>query len=51
VGAAVEQREASVTTVQIAQAGGWTGDAMPARYTRKAGAAESGVVILARQQG
>lgn len=51
VGAAVEQREASVTTGQIAQSGGWTGDAMPARYTRSAGARESGAAILARKQG
>lgn len=51
VGAAVEQREAGVPTGLIAQAGGWKGDAMPARYTRHIAAQESGAAILARRQG
>ena len=51
VGAAVEQREAGITTGQIAQAGGWKSDAMPARYTRRVDAMSSGAAILARRQG
>lgn len=51
VGAAIDQRAAGVTTGQIAQAGGWKGDAMPARYTRHISAQESGAAILARRQG
>lgn len=51
VGAAIEQREAGVETGLIAQAGGWKGDAMPARYTRNVDALRSGAAILARKQG
>jgi integrase len=51
VGAAVEQREAGVPTGLIAQAGGWKGDTMPARYTRLIAPQESGAAILARRQG
>lgn len=51
VGSAVEQREVGVSTGHIAQAGGWKGDAMPARYTRQAAAQESGAAILAQRQG
>jgi integrase len=51
VGNAVEQREAGIPTGAIAQSGGWKGEAMPARYTRKAAAQESGAARLARSQG
>lgn len=51
VGAAIDQRAAGVPTGMIAQAGGWKGDAMPARYTRHLDAQESGAAILARRQG
>ncbi|TNC59235.1 tyrosine-type recombinase/integrase [Rubellimicrobium roseum] len=51
VSAAVEQRAAGVPTGLIAQAGGWKGDAIPARYTRHISAQESGAAILARRQG
>ena len=47
----VEQREAGMATGLIAQAGGWKGDAMPARYTRNMDTIHSAAAILARRQG
>ncbi len=51
VGAAVDQRAAGIATGAVAQAGGWAGDRMVARYTRAVDAAESGSAVLARRQG
>lgn len=51
VGAAVDQRAAGITTGEIAQSGGWKGDAMPARYTRQVAPRFSGAAKLARLQG
>ena len=51
VGAAVDQRAAGLTTGEIAQAGGWKGEAMPARYTAHLSVNESAAAKLARMQG
>lgn len=50
-GAAVDQRAAGLTTGEIAQAGGWKGEAMPARYTAHLSVNESAAAKLARLQG
>lgn len=51
VGAAVEMREAGLSTGDIAHAGRWSGDAMPQRYTRRAAAKLGGAARLASLQG
>lgn len=51
VGAALDQRAAGLSTGEIAQAGGWKGEAMPHRYTQHLDVKESGAAKLARMQG
>lgn len=51
VGAAIDQRAAGLSTGEIAQAGGWKGEAMPHRYTQHLDTRESASAKLARMQG
>lgn len=51
VGAAVDQLAAGLTTGEIAQSGGWKGEAMVNRYTRRGQVKKSGAAKLAQMQG
>lgn len=51
VGVTNDLRSAGFTNSDIAQALGWKGDAMPARYTRHHDAQQSATAQLARRQG
>jgi integrase len=51
VGGAVDQLGAGIATGQIAQAGGWKGEAMVARYTKRLAVKQAGAAILAQMQG
>lgn len=51
VGAALDQRAAGMTTGEIAQAGGWKGEAMPNRYTAHLAPRDGAAAKLAQIQG
>ncbi len=51
VGGAVDQLGAGIASGQIAQSGGWKGEAMVARYTKRLAVKKSGAAILAQMQG
>lgn len=51
VGGAVDQLGAGIATGQIAQSGGWKGEQMVARYTKRLAVKQSGAAILAQKQG
>lgn len=51
VGGAVDQLGAGIASGQIAQSGGWKGEQMVARYTKRLAVKQSGAAILAQKQG
>lgn len=51
VGGAVDQLGAGIASGQIAQSGGWKGEQMVTRYTKRLAVKQSGAAILAQKQG